>query len=89
MSKLKVGDSVRYLHHDCEADENHFEIGEIYTITRIEEEDFFLFFIIGNEDLHIYDDQVELVKKVKDTKLARKMYKNYKVEGEYLLIEEG
>lgn len=36
------------------------------------------------------DSQLKLaIKKVRDTKLSRKMCKNYKIEGDYLIMEVG
>ena len=59
MSKFKVGDRVRYVKHDHYSDYQHYEIGKVYEINRIDGAgDVYL-----EEDicLYVYPSQIELV----------------------------
>ena len=79
---LKIGDTVRYLRHSVGGDEDWFEIGAIYKVISF----YNLDPMLHDEDApHAYRDQVELIKKIKPTKLAKKMYPNA-IEKEGWLI---
>lgn len=82
-----------YVEHFIDADSKYFVKGDIYTVgdTGVEGNNSFYvteFFDYDDGMLFIYDNQVKLVKKVKATALAQKMYKGsiyYEEEG-YLII---
>jgi len=70
MLSLKIGDTVMYTKHVCSVDHKHFKINKLYEIIGVEDEDFYF----KGVNCNVYEEQISLG--VKDTKIARKVYKN-------------
>jgi hypothetical protein len=69
--KLKVGDIVRYMSHVFKSDSCYFTIGNVYKITKVQNESEY---ILNKITLYVVSGQIE---KMYDTKLNRVLYPEY------------
>ena len=83
-NKFNVGDKIRYLRHVISGDEELFTIGEIYTI-EYKRNDYDVY-LEGIEEDYVTEGQFELLKAIKPTKLAKKMYPNAEEKEGWLLV---
>jgi hypothetical protein len=55
--KFKVGDSVKFVEHNC--DDDYFEIGEFFTITSLVDDESSPAYYFENPHMFVYESQIE------------------------------
>jgi hypothetical protein len=81
---FKAGDLVRYIKHiDPDVDHLEFEIDKTYKVRQVD--GYHRLFVEGT-GIFLFKNQVGLPR-IRNTKLARKIYPDYREEGEWLYAD--